>query len=44
MSDAVPTTFWIAADGTIRVRTVGVPPGGERRLTELAGQLMSDGK
>ena len=36
----VPTTFWIDPDGTIRLRTTGVPPGGEKRLRALADELL----
>ncbi|MDP2304973.1 MAG: hypothetical protein Q8P18_02985 [Pseudomonadota bacterium] len=36
----LPTTLWIRRDGTIRLRTTGVPPGGERRIEELVGELV----
>jgi protein-disulfide isomerase/peroxiredoxin len=36
----LPTTFWIQKDGKIRLRTVGIPPGAEKRLEELATELM----
>lgn len=37
---AVPTTLWIKRDGTIRLRTTGVPSGGEKRLEELVKELV----
>jgi protein-disulfide isomerase/uncharacterized membrane protein/peroxiredoxin len=37
----LPTTFWIKRDGTIRLRTTGIPPGAERRIDELAHELVS---
>jgi protein-disulfide isomerase/uncharacterized membrane protein/peroxiredoxin len=37
----LPTTFWIRSDGTIRLRTTGIPPGAEKRLDELAHDLVS---
>lgn len=36
----VPTTLWIKRDGSIRLRTVGVPPGKEKRLEELVRELV----
>jgi protein-disulfide isomerase/uncharacterized membrane protein/peroxiredoxin len=41
MAEAIPATFWVRADGVIRQRTVGVPNGGERRLEELAKELVA---
>lgn len=37
---ALPTTFWIKRDGTIRLRTTGLPPGGEKRIGELVTELV----
>jgi thiol-disulfide isomerase/thioredoxin len=37
----LPTTLWIRKDGTIRLRTTGVPPGGEKRLGELVDELLA---
>ena len=39
----LPTTLWIKADGTIRLRTTGVPPGGEERLEALVLELLGGG-
>jgi hypothetical protein len=36
----LPTTLWVRKDGTIRLRTTGVPPGGEKRLGELVDELL----
>ena len=36
----LPTTLWVRKDGTIRLRTTGVPPGGERRIEELVTELL----
>ena len=36
----LPTTLWIRKDGTIRLRTTGVPPGGEKRIDELVKELI----
>jgi peroxiredoxin len=36
----LPTTFWIKKDGTIRLRTTGLPPGADKRLNELAAELV----
>jgi thiol-disulfide isomerase/thioredoxin len=40
-ASSVPTTFWIGRDGMIRLRTIGLPSGGDRRLDELAQQLLA---
>ena len=37
----VPTSLWIQKDGTIRLRTTGVPPGGDKRLDELVTELLA---
>jgi hypothetical protein len=37
----LPTTLWIRRDGTIRLRTTGVPPGGEKRIEELVAELIA---
>ncbi len=37
---ALPTTFWIRRDGVIRLRTTGLPPGGDKRLEELVVELV----
>lgn len=36
----LPTTLWIKKDGTIRLRTTGLPPNGEKRIGELVQELM----
>jgi protein-disulfide isomerase/uncharacterized membrane protein/peroxiredoxin len=36
----VPASFWIKRDGTIRLRTIGLPPNGEKRLEELVVELL----
>ena len=36
----LPTTLWIKKDGTIRLRTTGLPPGADKRLNELAAELV----
>lgn len=38
----LPTTLWIRRDGTIRLRTTGLPPGGDKRLEELVAELVGD--
>lgn len=37
----LPTTLWIQRDGTIRLRTTGVPPSGDKRLDELVTELLA---
>ncbi|HNH46059.1 MAG TPA: thioredoxin domain-containing protein [Myxococcota bacterium] len=37
----LPTTLWVRKDGTIRLRTTGIPPGGDRRIEELVNELLS---
>jgi peroxiredoxin len=37
----LPTTLWVRKDGTIRLRTTGIPPGGDRRIEELVTELLS---
>jgi len=39
----LPTTLWIRKDGTIRLRTTGVPPGADKRLDELVNELVNAG-
>jgi len=36
----LPTTLWVKKDGSIRLRTTGVPPGGDKRLGELVDELL----
>ena len=37
---ALPATFWVRPDGHIRLRTTGIPSGGEKKLDELARDLL----
>ncbi len=39
----LPTTLWVKRDGTIRLRTTGIPPGAEKRLGELVDELLASG-
>jgi protein-disulfide isomerase/peroxiredoxin/uncharacterized membrane protein len=37
----VPASFWVKRDGTVRLRTIGLPPGADKRLDELVQELLA---